>query len=121
MLIFMSLPIDFIPPEKTYEIRIVNEKGEVQINLTPVREYINTIEQAISTEENRRQRVLSEKMLDLIDRAKKMDKKQLEYVIINMFGIIERWVGLHQSIADNPKKFLEDVEFFRKYISPYRE
>lgn len=95
---------------------VIKEDGkkERRIDLTPVKKFASKLEEALSTEENRRDRKSVKLVTYFLESAGKMNEDQLKYLVNNLVSMAERYAFLFQSTLDEPEKHLKFVQEYRK-------
>ena len=114
-----ELLLDQTPADMVFhEYRLKDTSPPVYINratnLTPVNNLVNKLERVLETEENRKNRAWNDITSDFLETTKEMDKEQLRYVIVNLYGMVAKWASLYQSTLDNPEKHLKFVQEYRE-------
>ncbi len=86
------------------------------INLQPVEEFNLLLEGMIGSEEACRKRRLAGGINDLVERAGRMNKDQLGYLVSGLLGQIQKYTQLLQEAYDHPDKFAEFVRGYRAIV-----
>ena len=105
------------------DILTIYKKGKLvkTINLTPVKEITNNLENILMHRKNWKDRSHVEYGLKIIEEVKKLNKDQLEYVVTNLLGIITKYTDLYQTILDNPKKEGEKMQEYKNFLKKVKE
>lgn len=94
--------------------KIYTSEKPYEVDLAPVEEYKSKLEEALVTEENRRDRKSVELTTYFLRAAREMNKEQLKYLVTELVGILEKWTRLYQSTLDNPEEHLKQIKEYRK-------
>ena len=87
-----------------------------EINLTPVEEITNTLEQILKKRTSWKDRSHVKYHLEALEKTKNLDKTQLEYLTSSLFSMVCHYADLYQRVLDNPEKECAQIKEYKDFF-----
>lgn len=92
-----------------------------EIDLTPVEEIRKGFEKILIERENFSDRSPARYSVEIMEKIKTLNKRQLEYLTNSLTGLVVRYTDSLQLIYDNPEEQCEKIKNYKEVLQKTKE